>query len=177
MNGSKYAVLALVGVVAAVAAHWYWGDCPCPEASPVVTREIATFGMLAVPELPSVRQLNWPTSSRQSKRNIFGFPDGKRMEPVISLVAVSPEPAAPEPEPTPAIQRSSKPAFPYTWLGTFGPREAPVVVFRKDEELLIRRVGENIGEGFVLKRIGIETLVVAAPGSADQIVTMGPRAT
>ena len=176
MNGSKHRVLAVVGLVAAVAAFWYRGDCPCSEASPVATREIATSGMLAVPELPSVHQLTWPSSSRQSRRNIFGFPEGMRKEPVISLVAVSPEPAAPEWEPTPAIDQTSKPAFSYVWLGTFGPREAPVVVFRKDEELLIRRVGEVIGDGFVLKRIGIETLVVTAPGSGDQIVTVGRRA-
>ena len=56
------------------------------------------------------------------------------------------------------------PAFPYKFLGTFGPPPRPIAVFSKEGELLNVRVGETFGGSFVLTNLGIESADIAYIG-------------
>ena len=73
------------------------------------------------------------------------------------------------PDPQPAAHDPAPPAFPYRYIGTFGPSASPFAVFTHDGDVVAVRVGETVG-GFVLQRIGIESVdVVASTGSVQRV--------
>lgn len=61
------------------------------------------------------------------------------------------------PEIPPPPPPRQPPAFPYQFLGTFGPPPRPIAVFSKEGEVLNVRVGETFGGSFVLTNLGIES--------------------
>jgi hypothetical protein len=68
-----------------------------------------------------------------------------------------PEIEPPPPPPTP-------PAFPYTFLGTFGKQPNPIAVFSREGELLNVRPGETFGGRFILLGVGIESADIGYVG-------------
>lgn len=67
------------------------------------------------------------------------------------------EVAPPPPPPTP-------PAFPYTFLGSFGRSPKPIAVFSKDGELLNVHEGERFGGKFILVGLGLESADIGYVG-------------
>jgi hypothetical protein len=95
------------------------------------------------------------------RRNPFAYGEMRRAPPpfppplaeAVALPVPVPEPRPAEPE-TPAI------VFPYRFIGRIGPHDDPIAVFLGDGELLNVRRGQRIGDGFVLRSFGIESVEV-----------------
>ncbi|HEX7678889.1 MAG TPA: hypothetical protein VF713_12240 [Thermoanaerobaculia bacterium] len=115
-----------------------------------------------------------------SRRNLFAFaevqaPPRARVVPVAvhrspEVVAVAV--AVPE---TPAVAAPPPLVFGYRFLGTFGPASSPIAAFASNGEVLTVREGDQIGQSFVLRRIGTQEVDVAAPdGQATQRVKIAP---
>jgi hypothetical protein len=67
----------------------------------------------------------------------------------VATPAVTPAPAIVQP----VVVEPAVPAFPYRYIGTFGPRGNVFAVFARDGDVVNIRAGEMIAEGFRLHRI------------------------
>lgn len=56
------------------------------------------------------------------------------------------------------------PAFPYTYIGSFGPRGQELAAFSKDGEIVNVRPGQTFGGRFILRRIGVESVDIGFTG-------------
>lgn len=90
------------------------------------------------------------------------------------------EPAQPVPMPAPVMTAPEPPAFPWTYLGSFGPAHRRIAVFAESAApgapVQNRREGEILAERFVLERIGIESVDVRPlnlPGAPAQRLVPG----
>lgn len=63
-------------------------------------------------------------------------------------------------EKPPPPPKPKPPAFDWKFLGTFGPSSAPIATFSKGGEIINIREGERIGGKFILKKIGLESVVI-----------------
>ena len=99
----------------------------------------------------------------RSKRNLFAYVEPPPPAPSRAEV-VEPPPVfvAPPVVATPIVPEKRRLAFAYRYIGTFGPREREVAAFVHDGNIATVRIGDRIGEHFVLRRIGIESAEVEA---------------
>lgn len=115
-----------------------------------------------------------------SRRNLFAFAEAQEPRARVVPVAVHrlPEvaPVAVAVMETPAVAVAAPPlVFGYRFLGTFGPASSPIAAFASNGEVLTVREGDQIGQSFVLRRIGTQEVDVAAPdGQATQRVKIAP---
>lgn len=56
------------------------------------------------------------------------------------------------------------PAFPYTYIGSFGPAGQQLAAFSKDGEIVNVRPGQTFGGQFILRRIGVESVDIGYTG-------------
>lgn len=78
----------------------------------------------------------------------------------------------PRPEPKPAPPTPSEPQPPpvtLAFLGTFGPREAPIAVFIDDEVIYNARQGDVIEEKFIVRQIGLESVDLGFVGFPEDV--------
>lgn len=99
-------------------------------------------------------------------RNIFAFVEPPPAPAPVILQTRSI--AAPVAAPQPVIaEPPAPPPFPYRYIGTFGPRDRALAAFARDGDVINVRVGEPIGAGFTLQRIGLESVDVSWGGPGD----------
>ncbi len=107
----------------------------------------------------------YDASALSSRRNLFAFVESQAPRARVVQVALhrSAEvaPVAVAVLETPAVAEPA-PVFGYRFLGTFGPVSSPIAAFAGNGEVLTVREGEQIGQSFVLRRIGTEDVDVAA---------------
>ena len=99
-------------------------------------------------------------------------------------LAVQPPATRPVPEPAPLVPQAPAPVvarpeprvFPWKYLGSFGPADRRIAVFTDGASVYNRREGEVLTDGFVLERIGLESVDVRplqAPGIPAQRLVPG----
>lgn len=144
----------LAGTVCGVASLWpaRVAQNVAPAARP------ATIGSAVVASLPGPRlQLDGDVAGRDAGsfgRNLFAFLEPPRPRVlVVRQVATPIVTPAPVVIAQPVVVEPPAPAFPYRYIGTFGPRENVFAVFVRDGDVINIRTGEMIGDGFRLRRI------------------------
>jgi hypothetical protein len=75
--------------------------------------------------------------------------------------ACDPGEIAPPPPPPPTPQ---PPAFNYKYIGTFGTPRNPIATFTREGEIVNARVGDLIDGKFILRNIGLESVVIGFQG-------------
>ncbi len=85
-------------------------------------------------------------------------------------------PPRPTPTPTAAGGRPPPPDFDREYAGYFGPDRLPVAVFRKAEEVYIAVPGEVLEEKFIVREIGLESVVIGFVGYPEEVETRVPLA-
>ncbi|HEV7921133.1 MAG TPA: hypothetical protein VGR02_10135 [Thermoanaerobaculia bacterium] len=153
----------LVGILALVLACSLWRLWPEADAADVVPLPPTPVASPA----PDVAPLAWQEARPHNGaigRNVFSFPAPENVGPAlqpapVTIVSAGPvrEPALRPPSPPPA---PAAPIFPYIYIGRFGPDANPIAVFSRDGEIVNARVGEVIGGTWMLKEIGVESVVV-----------------
>jgi len=125
------------------------------------------IGSVVVGSLPAPRlQLDGDIAGRDAGsfgRNLFAFLEPPRPR-LLVVRQVSTPVVAPAPAPViaqPVVVEPVAPAFPYRYIGTFGPRENVFAVFARDGDVINVRAGETIGDGFRLRRIDGESVDVS----------------
>jgi len=104
----------------------------------------------------------------ESRRNLFAFPEA----PVVRVAkVVIPAPQPQQPVVVVVAAEPAPPAFPYRYIGSFGPREVQFAAFARNGEVINARPGETIG-GFRLMQIGLESVEVS-DGRASVRVPLG----
>jgi hypothetical protein len=101
-----------------------------------------------------------------SSRNLFAFaevqaPPRARVIPVVLHRSPEVAPVAVEVLEMPAVAAPPV-VFGYRFLGTFGPASSPIAAFAGNGEVLTVREGDQIGQSFLLRRIGTKDVEVAA---------------
>ena len=109
--------------------------------------------------IEGVVHLEPPRGERASKRDAFGY-----VEPPPAPVAVVPAPPA-EPEAPPLIVAAQPaeeppPRLEYRYIGRFGRERDPIVAFAGNGEVLTVRPGDRVGDRFILRSIGLESVEV-----------------
>jgi hypothetical protein len=98
--------------------------------------------------------------------------------PAVLRPSSEPAPLVPL-APAPAVTAPAPAAFPWTYLGSFGPADRRIAVFSDGATVHNRREGEILAERFVLERIGIESVDVrplqdpGAPAAPPQRLVLG----
>ena len=145
-----------------IAALWYLATRPlatldAAPASPALPPAIDN----AVPAIASVDAYEPARESAPSTRNLFGYVEPKP-QPVREIPPPMAAPILAPPIVAEAVpQEPPPPRFEYRYIGRFGPNHNPVAAFRANGEVLTVRRGDRIGERFVLRTIGIESVEVA----------------
>jgi len=115
-----------------------------------------------------LHELQPEVSSYTPGRNLFRF--GERPKP-------TPPPVAPPP---PVTRRTPPPVVPppptgpqlpqvtVSLIGTFGPDRRPIAVFRNGEELVNATLGDKVSSGFMVARIGFESVDLSYVDFPDQ---------
>jgi hypothetical protein len=68
------------------------------------------------------------------------------------------------------------PPFDRSYLGHFGPGRSPVAVFRNGEKLEVAIEGEVLDEVFILREIGLESVLIGFVGYPEKETTRVPLA-
>ena len=164
-------------LVIALAAGWIFrgGSRPAPSApaAPVPATPVAIDDAPPLPEMPVVVHARAPHVESRGGRNLFAF----RERPAVAPHTIAP-PAIVAAVPPPVVHLEPRndvpPAkpFPYRFIGRFGPDRNPVAAFVRDGEVVTVRAGDRIGEGFVLRSIGIESVEVESETAQRQHVPL-----
>jgi hypothetical protein len=157
----------LIGVVALSMGWMVRGIAFDADASPrpQSSAPVAIASSVEAESLPrlSVDHPAYASSQTRSTRNLFGYVE--RAVPVPAPV-VRPLPAPmvvapPAALAAPAVEQPRL-RFAYRFIGRFGPNDRPVAAFSRDGEVVTARIGDRVGEHFVLRSIGIESVEVEA---------------
>lgn len=97
----------------------------------------------------------------QADRDKNGIGDACQATPIID------PPPPPPPKPVP-------PQFPYKYIGTFGPEGKPIATFSNSGEIINVRPGETFDGKFILRSIGIESVVIGYVGFPADETTRVP---
>lgn len=128
-------------------------------------------------ELPRVARLDFELLQPEEGvfepgRDIFRFGQvGPSPEELARRAAAqAPKPAPPPPPPTPPRPAGPQPP-PVTlvFLGTFGPREAPIAVFSDREAIYNARQGDVIEKLFIVRQIGYESVDLGFVGFPEDV--------
>ena len=115
-----------------------------------------------------------------SRRNPFLF--GLPPTPTPNLTPRPTLPPRPTPTPrptatpTPPGYRGPPPDFDWEYAGYFGPDRLPVAVFRKDEDLEVAVPGDVFKETFIIREIGMESVLIGFVGYPEEESTRVPLA-
>jgi hypothetical protein len=97
----------------------------------------------------------------RSVRNPFAYVEPP---PAPVVVAATEEPPQPPPVIVVAQPESPRPnplpAFPYRFIGRFGPDDDPLAAFTRDGEVITVRRGATIDGQFLVRTIGIESVEI-----------------
>jgi hypothetical protein len=108
-----------------------------------------------------------PARDSRGTRNLFAYVEEPPPAPVRAVVVEAQPVFVPPPVVAPVVQEKRRLPFAYRYIGTFGPDRHPVAAFARDGEIVTVRVGDRIGEHFVLRRIGIESAEIEAMVDGD----------
>lgn len=156
-----------------IAALWY-----------LATRPLATLDAAPVsPGTPPVVEGAAPVVDRvveyvradehtATERNPFGYIEPKpqvvvAQAPVASVAVIEPPPVTATVPVEPPLPR-----FEHRYIGRFGPERDPIAAFSLNGDVITVRRGDRIGERFVLRSIGLESVEVG-DGRADR--SRGPE--
>lgn len=164
--------LVLVGIL--VALILWWGGSKLFDGSGGGASGI-TVG--AGGDLPRMARLDYqalqPEEGKfEPGRDIFRYGQiGPSPEELRRQQAARQRPR-PQPKPQPAPPTPSEPQPPpvtLAFLGTFGPREAPIAVFSDDEVIYNARQGDVIEEKFIVRQIGLESVDLGFVGFPEDV--------
>lgn len=110
----------------------------------------------------SVDRVSYASTEPHGTRNLFGYVE--RVVPVAPVVRPAPAPVvvAPPVVAPAVVEERPRLRFAYRFIGRFGPNDRPVAAFSRDGEVVTARVGDRVGEHFVLRSIGIESVEMEA---------------
>jgi hypothetical protein len=155
----------LVGLLAVAAVCSLWRLWPEADAADVLPRPAPAPALSAPPALTPVLWQDAQPHTSAIGRDVFSFgerasrpPAAARLEPPV--VILEPVVTAERDAPRPAGETPTHPIFPYAYIGRFGPDDNPIAVFSRDGEIVNARRGDIIGGAWVLKEIGMESVVV-----------------
>lgn len=116
-------------------------------------------------------------SAIEARRNLFAYVEPPRPRAMASAFVPPPvqPPAVVEATPPPPAPQPAEPALPafgYRCIGRLGPDSAPLAAFANDGGVVVARAGERIGDAFVLREIGMESVVIGIVGS-EKTLTVG----
>lgn len=100
----------------------------------------------------------------RSTRNLFAYVEPPPPAPV-RVAQVEPQPVYVPPPvvvEAPVVPQKRRLPFAYRYIGNFGPQQREVAAFAHDGSIVTARIGDRIGEHFVLRRIGIESAELEA---------------
>ena len=118
-------------------------------------------------------------STAEFRRNpfIYGVPPTATPRPVTPLPTQPPVQRTPQPTPTPRMARGldgrpkpPPPPFDREFLGHFGPLRMQVAAFRKTgpdpdiTEIEVAKVGDVLGDVFIVREIGLESVKIGFVG-------------
>ena len=181
--GRKQVLLALLAVVL-LPALWR-GLQPAPPALP----EAAAARALPAPRVQgrvaeTVEELRGlrltPAGGAPPGRDPWRFVEPAPVAAVShvrSAVATPVSAAAAIVAPAPVAVRPAPAPFPWQYLGTFGPAGRRIAVFAdpaRQGEVHNAREGEALTQGFVLERIGLESVDVRRAGAAQPAQRLSP---
>lgn len=153
-------VLALLGgwMVRGIAFDADASPMPQSSAPPAIAPSVQAE---MLPQL-SVDRVRHASSETRSTRNLFGYVE--RVVPVAPDVRPEPAPIVVAPPVVVPVAVDERPRlrFAYRFIGRFGPDDRPVAAFSRDGEIVTARVGDRVGEHFVLRSVGIESVEMEA---------------
>lgn len=128
-------------------------------------------------DLPQVARLHYQAlEPEQGKfepgRDIFRYGQTGPSPEELRARRAAQERPTPPPQPRPAPRTSSEPQPPpvtLAFLGTFGPRDAPIAVFSGDEVIYNARQGDVIEEKFIVRQIGLESVDLGFVGFPEDV--------
>lgn len=156
----------LIGLLALLLGWLVRGISFDADASPLQSSAPAAIAPAADAELLprlSVDHPAYASNETRSTRNLFAYREAPVAPPVVVRAAPAPVYVAPPvaPPPAPIVERPRL-RFAYRFIGRFGPSDRPVAAFSRDGEVVTARIGDRVGEHFVLRAIGIESVEVEA---------------
>lgn len=170
-------VAALV-VVTGWALVQRWGSVSGSSSS--LGSSQARFEPHQVPKLETDLLLRSRTPVEGSPRSPFahGAPPTPTRDPRPTPTP-QPTPTPPPPPPTRTPGPSPTPlppAFDRVYIGHLGPARLPVAVFRKGEALEIATPGTILDNRFILRQVGLESVVIGFVGYPEEVTTRVPLA-
>ena len=170
-------LLVILAVVAGVAGIRFWG-----RGGIAGDREAAEgleYSARGLPSLELVELDNTAAGSAESARNPFAF--GPPPTPTPNLTPPPTRPPLPtrppRPTPTPRVAlgadgrpKPPPPPFDREFIGYFGPVELQVAAFRKSDsdsgsdDIEVAAVGDVLDEIFIVRDIGLESVVIGFVG-------------
>jgi hypothetical protein len=136
-----------------------------PEEVPIVTKDM-------------LNPLKIRTAT-ESARNIFDQRVPTITPPPTPTAAPPPPPAPgsplyigplPPPGPTPT---PVPPEISFKFIGTFGPKEAPIAVLIQSDQLVNARAGDVVYDRFILRSIGYESVEIGFVGYPPSVTKRG----
>jgi hypothetical protein len=114
------------------------------------------------PQLSVGRPVDLSHAAR-STRNLFAYlePELPRAQPAV----FHPPPeivVAPVTAPPPQVEERPRLRFTHRYIGRFGPENRPIAAFARDGTIVTVKIGDRIDEHFVLRSVGVESVVVEA---------------
>ena len=160
------ALITLAAVV--VFKLWPQADAATEIAPPSTPAPVAAASG-AIPEIEPIRADVSLPGTGSFGRDLFRYlePPPKRVEtPPAAVALAAPQPVVVEPPRVEVPPQPQIPAFPYRYIGRFGPDSAPIAVFRGDDALINARAGQVIDGTFVVRAIGMESVSLALAADA-----------
>jgi hypothetical protein len=154
----KGSVVTTVGI----AALWWAATrplatvdaAPVSHATPAIVED-------AAPAVGGVVEYARVSESASRTRNPFGYVEPEpevviAEAPVAPVVVVAAPPIVVAPPAEPPLPR-----FEHRYIGRFGPERDPIAAFSLNGDVITLRRGDRIGDRFVLRSVGLESVEVA----------------
>ena len=149
--------------------------CSQDLSSPAPTRSPSHHAAHLQParELPQIGLVDpgGPSSNSSARRNVFAYPAPAqvvaltRAQPVVQ----PPVAAVVTPPSGDVVVPLRQPfAFPYRYIGRFGPENGQLAAFVADGEATVVRTGEVLAGKFLVKAIGLDSVEVALLSAPEQ---------
>jgi len=179
-------LLLLLGVLVAVAAVLIVRNLPEGSmAADVLDGKQIEYEPRELPQLIAEESAAYGGDDAQAARNPFTF--GAPPTPTRNLTPrptlPPPPPRTPRPTPAPRLVLADDgtvlpppPRFDRAYLGHFGPRARHVAVFRDGTKLDVAMQGDVLDDVFVLREIGLESVVIGFVGYPEKETTRVPLA-
>ena len=141
-----------------------------PTAAPVHVIQQTIAKTEAITSPPNVVVRTADRVSSLGQRNLFAYRANEQPAIATRIVHTPPPPirAAVQPAIVEEPSALQPVAFPYRYIGTFGPPHHRVVAFKSDGDIHTLFVGDRIG-AFTVRAIGIESVEVEGPDGVRRI--------